>query len=390
MQIQFSRLRLRVSLFSIAVLVCGISFAQGQDATGSRRKTDASPKSATLTIGSKAPSLDIEHWIHDGNGQFKHVSDFEKNKVYLVEFWATWCVPCIQAMPHVVALQKEHAKDGFQVIAISDESLKEIDDFLDQTVRGSEDEDETYRELTSSYCLVSDPDGSTGRDYMRASKQRGIPCAFLVGKSGVIEWIGHPMSVDQAIQQVLDDSWDRDAFLEEYLEEQRSEALMVQMQTLMQQGKTDEALKRINQAISSAKSAAGKNRFRAVKFQILASSRALGKELAAYIKSTLADETLDPQMANMIGWNVYKMRTVKRIDDASVIEASIEHLSSAAERAEDNQASIWDTVAHLQEVHGDLPGALKSQKKAVQLASPSEKETLVEYLEQLQASASKK
>ena len=46
--------------------------------------------SELLTIGSKAPALDVEFWVQNGEGSFKEVTDFKPGKVYIVEFWATW------------------------------------------------------------------------------------------------------------------------------------------------------------------------------------------------------------------------------------------------------------------------------------------------------------
>ena len=83
-----------------------------------------------LGIGSKAPALNIEHWVQDGNGFFKPVTKFENDKVYVVEFWATWCGPCIASMPHLAELQNKYRGNGVQVISVSDESLDEVKDLL--------------------------------------------------------------------------------------------------------------------------------------------------------------------------------------------------------------------------------------------------------------------
>ncbi len=77
-----------------------------------------------LGIGSRAPELDIEHWIQDGNGFFKPVTTFEQGKVYVVEFWATWCGPCIQSMPHLAELQNKYRGQNVQIVSVSDETRR--------------------------------------------------------------------------------------------------------------------------------------------------------------------------------------------------------------------------------------------------------------------------
>ena len=164
-----------------------------------------------LTIGSKAPSLDVEHWLTDK----EPITNFENGKVYVVEFWATWCGPCVASMPHLRDLQQQHGQDVC-VIGVSDEELGTVETFLEREVEGT-----TFKEITGAYWLATDPDGSVEQDYMRAADQHGIPTAFLIGKNGESEWIGHPQRIDEPVAKVLNDTWDREAFVRDHREEQK-------------------------------------------------------------------------------------------------------------------------------------------------------------------------
>ena len=62
----------------------------------------------------KAPRLELK----DVNGRTVRLSSYQ-GKVILINFWATWCPPCRAEMPDLIRLQREHAKQGLQIIGIS-------------------------------------------------------------------------------------------------------------------------------------------------------------------------------------------------------------------------------------------------------------------------------
>jgi thiol-disulfide isomerase/thioredoxin len=382
----------------------------------------------TLTIGSQAPALDIEHWVHNGNGRFKPVNEFVKGKVYVVEFWATWCGPCIASMPHLVELQEKFSDKGVQVISISDEDLETVEKFLERPVRGggkdketeSGDKPKTYRELTSAYCLTTDPDGSSNDSYMKAAGQNGIPCAFVVGKDQKIEWIGHPMSMDEVLEKVVEGKWDRAAFAEEFAEQQKLEILMAKANRAARGGKLDDAIALLDEAAESAKSDAAKQQMTMMKVQFLAqngkSAEALealdgiiaglksdeakkrmkmmriqvvlqdsgNKQFSESLTQAYVDFKDNPSFVNFMAWTVYEKFAAGELEDKTLLKASRAAAEQAAADAdESSKAAILDTAAHLQFLDGDKAAAIKTQENAVELASPEMKKDLAAFLNEL-------
>jgi thiol-disulfide isomerase/thioredoxin len=203
----------------------------------------AGARGEDLAIGSKAPVIEIEHWFHEK----EPITSFEDGRIYVIEFWATWCGPCIASMPHLAEIQKKHG-DALTVISVSDEDPEKIEKFLDR-----EQNDTTFREITSHYWLTTDPDRSVNGDYMRAAGEGGIPTAFIVGKTGVIEWIGHPMRMDEPIEKIIAGTWDREAYAAERAEEKLVRGQMAKISRLMQNNKFDEALAQLDELIASVK-----------------------------------------------------------------------------------------------------------------------------------------
>ncbi len=141
----------------------------------------ASPVMA-LDVGDKAPPLSIIKWVKG-----KRVS-FPKdlgNKLYLVEFWATWCPPCKMSIPLLTRLQDKHKKE-LTIIGVTDpddrgNSVSAIERF---TKKQGED---------MSYSVAIDDLGKTTKAYLVAAGIQGIPHSFLVGKDGRIIWHGSPL-----------------------------------------------------------------------------------------------------------------------------------------------------------------------------------------------------
>ena len=430
------------ALFTFAAIVSGSPRGLSYVAADEDKK-DAVEAEETegpmLTIGSKAPSIDVEHWVSDGNGKFKPVTEFEADKVYVVEFWATWCGPCVASMPHLAETQNKFLGKGVQIISISDEDLETVNEFLERPVRGAkkpaaaeESEDEgkeepkkkseaaTYGELTSAYCLTTDPDGSVKTDYMEAAGQNGIPTSFIVGKTGLIEWIGHPMSMDEPLAEVVSGKWDREAFLEEFRKEQERDLLMAKLSQKMRKGDTEGALTLLDDAIANAEGDEETvSAYQQLKFRVRVSSAAtkiqgdevedglaeldeiskdatdaeksqismlrvnllLSKGLHEDVMKTLTamaeSEMPDSSMLNQLSWQIYEAA----VEDKEFPKELITAATGAAEKAVDGDPEngmVLDTLAHLLHLQGDLDRAIELQTKAVDNAGEAPESAIEE------------
>ncbi|PQO45901.1 hypothetical protein C5Y93_11645 [Blastopirellula marina] len=208
----------------------------------------------SLTIGSQAPALGIEHWLSAAQGERGEVKEFESEKIYVVEFWATWCIPCVASMPHLADLQTKYADQQVQIISVSQEPLETVTTFLDRQVLG-DDAKRTYAQLTAEYSLTTDPDSSVFTAYMQGAGQKVIPTAFVVGKTGQIEWIGHPKDLDQPLAAVVADNWDRDKFRQSWEAEQQRKALEEKLKRLVRDGELPQALLLVDDQYDAAAAA---------------------------------------------------------------------------------------------------------------------------------------
>ena len=112
-------MRCSISISRSRVAAAVVAFAvTGAAACGPRNDggTTATQTSATATQTSASAAPDFT--LRDTAGRTVRLSD-HRGKVVLVNFWATWCVPCAAELPHLERMYKQYDDDGFVVLAIS-------------------------------------------------------------------------------------------------------------------------------------------------------------------------------------------------------------------------------------------------------------------------------
>ena len=197
------------TLFGLLLLAMSIGCGQGTgpapDVAATEVGNSGKPDQAddgVLSIGDPAPPISVAAWANGAP-----VETLKQGHVYVIEFWATWCGPCLSGMPHLSELQAKYA-DSVTFIGFTNESAGTVDQFL--TSPWNIDPKRRWNEVVQ-YRLAVDKAGATSAAYMQAAGVGTIPHAFLVGREGRIEWTGHPMGIDEPLAKVVDGTWDREA-----------------------------------------------------------------------------------------------------------------------------------------------------------------------------------
>jgi cytochrome c biogenesis protein CcmG/thiol:disulfide interchange protein DsbE len=124
--------------------------------------------------GRSAPDFSV----YDLEGAPKTLDDF-REKVLLVNIWATWCPPCREEMPSMQRLYQRIGDQNFEILAISiDAPFGEADSF------GRPGGDlETYADsLGLSFTILHDPSGKIQQTFQTT----GVPESFVIDRDGVI------------------------------------------------------------------------------------------------------------------------------------------------------------------------------------------------------------
>jgi len=101
-------------------------------------------------------------------GGVKSLSDY-KGKVVLLDFWASWCIPCRLSFPWMNKMQKKYQAQGFEVVTINlDKDPKELNRFL--------------AKYSASFTVLLDEKGITPEHYSVV----GMPTSFLLSADGEI------------------------------------------------------------------------------------------------------------------------------------------------------------------------------------------------------------
>ena len=138
-----------------------------------------------FVFGQQVPSLQLGEWINKAPAP--NQNPFQ-DKITILEFWATWCGPCVKAIPHINELVDSLKDEPVIFVSITKEPREKVIPFVEKNPMKA--------------YVVLDQNGITNNDY----KIRFIPKAFIIHPTGALLWHGHPSEITlDFLRKILDE-----------------------------------------------------------------------------------------------------------------------------------------------------------------------------------------
>jgi thiol-disulfide isomerase/thioredoxin len=311
-----------------------------------------------LGVGDAAPKLEVKEFVK-GDA----VTGFEKGKVYVVEFWATWCGPCKATIPHLTELQKKHKDVTFIGVSAFETNqdavkpfVKEMGDKMDYRVA-----------MDDVPAGGKGNEGKMAKNWMIAAEQQGIPTAFIVNGDGKVAWIGHPTAMDKPLDQIVAGKWDLKAEAAKLKADQARARKMREVMPKLVEAQRKNDPKALVAALDEVitKDPDLEPQLGMAKFKGLADLPGSEDKAAEYGKH-LVDKVYkdNAEHLNAVAWTIVAPERKEKAD-AKLLKVALAAAQRADELGKGESGPIADTLARAYFLNGDVAKALELQERAV-------------------------
>jgi thiol-disulfide isomerase/thioredoxin len=274
--------------------------------------------------GSPAPATDFSGWVKG-----TPVYEFEAGKTYVVEFWATWCGPCITSIPHLTKLQKENPEVTFIGFAVWEREKE------------TETIDEQVRKFVGKFggrmdykVAIDTAEKHMAESWMTAAEQNGIPTAFIVQDKQIV-WVGHPMSLDEPLAAVVNGTHDVAKAREEFMAGIMEGREMAAAQEMIASLRKDYAAGKKTEAI------AGLKKLGAEKPQLAGSTRSAVLALMASDKNPGLQAEIDAMLGDKASHQALAQFAYTQSRSANGDKAMAAKFAEAVFKATDDPISLY-------------------------------------------------
>lgn len=341
----------------------------------------ATLSAAELKVGDAAPATRPESMLKGAA-----VKDFKKGEITVFECWASWCGPCVAAIPHLDELHQKLGKKGVVIMGVNVWE-SERDDASAERARNfvkTQGDKMSYRIALGGKAFV--------KDWLEAAGVTGIPHAFVV-HDGKIAWMGHPMQLtDELLGDILTGTplaanplppaatrQKQPATADPVLAQEQ--AKLDALSDAMARHDWDAAEKALPAAAAVLPPEERKEMIETVEAQI-AFARGDPSKVYAQVAKAAKEEFDDPEAMNEIAWTLLTGPRFEKFPNLALAEKCA---VQAVKLTKEQHSDKLDTLARLRWMQGRKEESLRLQRLAVdRAAEPRMKKLLQKTLDAME------